>query len=782
MERKRTAPPQVDKKLLALFAVGLALAFGILAIGGGWVAWRFVQKNRAAPVDLEAERESDRIDAAEAFANVSSVSPSEKIEFGRIFDRMRTVMKTGTDIDELFDVDRMNFELSRVNGQRSAELHAVEAQVIWDRVGWSVIMNELVTFEKYELRHVRWSEDRQEAAVIAVLSGAEGKGVKRRFWLRKDKFEWKLFDVEDLDHAFRAVHVSAAFRGPDFGDDSTRIQQAVQGIRGAAELLGAKSRNLNDVEAQLLPSRGVRLPNPLAAQREWVEGVLKSERGDTEGSLKHFELAAALHPSMPILKLWRGHAMMNAKRFDEALGFIRGYLRDLGPDALVFGFEGQILEALQRKPEALEAYRKALDADADDYDAMHGLRRTLENKAELGERLFQSKKATELFDYLIGSARTENDRASVAVLIAAMKRHRPDDPRIAVEEIRDLVSLKKFDEAATRFREGLKAAEQADRTRILNAYLFAMLSEKKAPEAYEAVPQEFRAAAFRSLAEELEDSSSEREFLDKSEAPAQTAAQLKQLLALHRKHEPGDNWLNLFEGALFQSSGEFDKAEAFFAEGMKKLRAKPQDDDADRTLRDAFRWRRVTCLYKLKQGMKAYLAVGPDDATFRQLANAYDFDKDSAGLTALIARHEKEFPEALCLKYWRAELRFLKAEYVAAAAGFRDYREVAGEKDPESYRSNERLLRSLVRANDLPAARRFVQEIGTDKASLGLRGAIEAAAGDVAALELLLTEQMKQSGGLWMFYYDEDFVRLFEAVPFANLKTRFPDPSSKKDR
>ena len=169
-------------------------------------------------------------------------------------------------------------------------------------------------------------------------------------------------------------------------------------------------------------------------------------------------------------------------------------------------------------------------------------------------------------------------------------------------------------------------------------------------------------------------------------------------------------------------------------------------------------------------------------STFRQLANAYDFDKDSAGLTALIARHEKEFPEALCLKYWRAELRFLKAEYVAAAAGFRDYREVAGEKDPESYRSNERLLRSLVRANDLPAARRFVQEIGTDKASLGLRGAIEAAAGDAAALELLLTEQMKQSGGLWMFYYDEDFVRLFEAVPFANLKTRFPDPRSKKDR
>ena len=33
-----------------------------------------------------------------------------------------------------------------------------------------------------------------------------------------------------------------------------------------------------------------------------------------------------------------------------------------------------------------------------------------------------------------------------------------------------------------------------------------------------------------------------------------------------------------------------------------------------------------------------------------------------------------------------------------------------------------------------------------------------------------------------MFYYDEDFVRLFEAAPFANLKTKFPDPRSQKDR
>ena len=151
-------------------------------------------------------------------------------------------------------------------------------------------------------------------------------------------------------------------------------------------------------------------------------------------------------------------------------------------------------------------------------------------------------------------------------------------------------------------------------------------------------------------------------------------------------------------------------------------------------------------------------------------------------MTALIARHEKEFPEALCLKYWRAEARFLKGEYVAAAAGFRDYREGAGEKDPESYRSNERLLRSLVRANDLPAARRLVQEIGTDKASLGLRGAIEAAAGDATALELLLSEEMKRSGGLWMFYFDEDFVRLFEAAPFANLRAKFPDPRAKTDK
>ena len=58
----------------------------------------------------------------------------------------------------------------------------------------------------------------------------------------------------------------------------------------------------------------------------------------------------------------------------------------------------------------------------------------------------------------------------------------------------------------------------------------------------------------------------------------------------------------------------------------------------------------------------------------------------------------------------------------------------------------------------------------------GLRAAVLAADGDAIGLDRFLRGQAAGEGGLFPAYFDEDFVRLFAADTFAELRKKYPDP------
>ena len=793
MERKRSRPKPVGNKAVVFILLGVFASLAILIGGGVWAAWKFrVIQNRATEAELAAEREAERAEARAAFADPVPPTAEEEAEFGRFFERLQTALEGQNEFQlaGLINPERMAEELGRVGafdkiprGDRAGFRTGV-VQGIRGSVGPALAKNELLRWNRTEIRRVRWSADRKEVAIIAVhrsvIAEAEMR-LKMRWWLVRDAQYWRIYDLEDLDMGQRFSLTMRQMITPEFvnemGTNPVRIQLATTAVREA--LAASVRKDVEEAERCLARCRGVKLPDPMAALREMVEGTVSLQRGDAPGALLHLEAAERLLPGMPVVKLLRAAALNSLSRFEEAMPLARGYVDELGPDATALSHLGYALERLQRPAEAADAYRTALDDDPDEVTCLHGLRRVLpvEKKAEIADRLARAKKPDVYFDELLNAARNEADDAGAKALLAWLRKAKPDDPRTATEELRDLVGAKKYAEAAAFLRKKLAAAKPEDKSQILNSYLFAMHGQKKGVEAYLAVPKEHAATAFLSLAsvneEELEGSDPEVVSPDE--------VQLKELIAAHRKADPTDPRLWFYEGTLLQAKREYEQAEKQFAEGMKRLKDRPEPDDTNDESGStaSFRYRRVDCLYSLKQGLKAYAEIGPAAATFRQLANRYDGDKDEAGLEALIAVHEKAVPKALEPTFWRAEVLYLKGQYREAAAGFQKYRGLANDKEPEWFRVTERILRSLIRANDAASARRAVIDLGDDNVWVVLRASVAAMGGNVAKVEQLMEEQSKTPGGLWSFYADEDFVRLIAGERFAEIRKKYPDPRPK---
>ncbi|HEX4613132.1 MAG TPA: hypothetical protein VH092_33395, partial [Urbifossiella sp.] len=279
--------------------------------------------------------------------------------------------------------------------------------------------------------------------------------------------------------------------------------------------------------------------------------------------------------------------------------------------------------------------------------------------------------------------------------------------------------------------------------------------------------------SFNFLAEDLTD-----QLLDgdpKADESEATRDQLTALIAARRKQAPRDPWTWFFEASGHDAANRFDDAEKGFAAAAKAL--EDWDGEVSDADRDRFRSSRVYSLYRAKKGLTALEDVGPPDKTFRQLAWLYTGDKDADGLAALAAAHAAEAPDDRAVVYFRAEVHYIKAEYAAAARLYADYRRGAAENDdPRPMTAAEREVRARVRSGDAAGARRVASGLPPDWTGATLRAVSLAAAGDVAGLERLLEEQAKTPGGVGGLYYDEDFVRLFAAPAFADLRQRFPDP------
>lgn len=794
--------------LVVLLVGGGGLAVVAAAGAGGWVFLKRAQERQRAAA--EAERAADRAEAAAAFAAPVPPTPDEAAEFGRFFAALGADLRRGDGaaVARRFDTDRMAAEADRAGafdrlpGGATREFRRGAAEGFRRAIGPALTGNELVRWDRTEVRRVRWAADRREAVVIAVHRdgrGAEETRLKMRWWLTGGPGGWKVYDLEDLDIGSRLSLLMRHAFTPEMLDRLKADPAAAAAVQGAAaavqEALAALvlRQDADAAEAALARARGVDVPGPIGALRELAEGTLLVGRGRPDEALARYDAADRLLPGMPLVALARAAALNLLGRHAEALEQARAYARELGPDAIALQQEGFALEGLGRDGEAAAAYGRSLDDDPDGVDALAGLRRVLAgDKAELVDRLAKAPKAADLYDDLVSEARGDEDAAGLKALAAGLARAAPDDPRVGADEVRGLVEAGKFADAAAALKTRLGKAGPGNPTEdLLGAYLYAMLRAGRPLDAYAAVPPAHAGYAFRTLASDLED---EVVPVDPDkpgpDQPDPAAGHLAGLIAAHRKADPGDPWLWFYEASLLQDAGKYAEAETEYAAGADALEKRAAEgkpvggfgDDPAADARDDFRSRRVACLYRLKRGLEAYRRVGPATDTFRQLAGLYRGADDPAGLAALIDAHQPHAAGDPVVLYWRAEVADLKNDHRAAAAGYAAYRKAAAGREGEKFtaqRAWDKQVRSLVRAGDAAAARAVVGEQTGDDADPVLAAVVAAAAGDAAGVERLMDAAAAGPGGVARFYWDADFVRLTAGPGFDAVRKKHPDPRPK---
>jgi tetratricopeptide (TPR) repeat protein len=718
------------------------------------------------------------------FAELVKPAADEAAEFAALFDALGEALQRGDAgaVQAAFDTARVLAELDRIDafaklpgnqapGFRDGVRAALEA-----KLGEGLAGNELARWSKTDVRHVRWSDDRRAAVVIAVhhRDAADDVPTRVRWWLARRPDGWKVYDFEDLHLGMRFTRMSAAMMTPAFaariGRDPGAVQAAVGGLRQALVHLSRGETVAADVA--LAGARGGEWPPPIQALLELAEGVLLTQREEPAKALERFDAVEKLTPDAPGLLLARGAAYVALGRHDDALAAVRAYQKEVGPDALSFTLEGHALERQDKLSAAAASFRKALDEVPNGPDAFDGLRRVLTDarKGELGDRLAKLADPTTAYGTLVALARADGDDVAADVLLDTLLKVRPDDPRALGDDVRRKVKAQKLEAAAAALKRGLGLADPADRESVLDAYLYAMLEAGKALAAYDVVPAAHARAAFRTLAEELGND------LDKPGDAAAEAKRLRQLtglVAVHRGREPNDPWAWFYEAAIYSQQKEYEKAEGLLAAGAAKLpKAAPDDLDAVHAA-DRFREQRVECLFKLKRGADAYRDVGPPEATFAQLAGLYDRAGDFAALAELLAMHRKRVPDDVEWVYWQAHLHFRKDNLAAAVPLFKSYLRDAGEGASRGLARDE-LLRALLRTR--PAeARRTLNEFGPDTVSQALRAAIAAATDDRPELERLLAESAR--GGKTWFYSDADFRRAVAGDAYRDLRAKYPDPN-----
>lgn len=783
-----------------IFTAVAAVAFTLAVLLAGFLifaAFRGVREDRVREMQraqrdeefrrrVEAERAEGRAEAVVVFAEPTRPAPDEAAEFTAVFDALGGALarEDANAVRGMFDVGRMFAEMERIGAFEripEAKHHGFQTgarQGLESKLGEALVGNPLVRWQTTDVRHLRWSADRREVVVIAVhRSGdADDLPLRCRWWLARDGAGWKVYDLEDMLLGMRQTRVMASMMTPEMINrirrDPLAVQTAVGGVRDAMVHIGRQDVNAADLA--LAPARDGEWPPAVRALIELIEGAIVLGRGDPDAALARFDAAERLLPNVPGAVLARGSAYVALGRLDDALAAVRAYQKEVGPDSLSLALEGSVYEAQGKTAEAATAFRKALDEAPADAAAFDGLRRTLPTgqKKELGERFARLKDPRKAYSELVGPALRDNDDETAGVLLDALLKAQPDDPRGLADDVRRKVKAEQFTDAKAVMVRGLKAADEDDRDTVLSAYLYAMRGAGKALDGYAAVPAAHARAAFRNLAGGID-----VDIDDPDTDDPKLPALLSELVAVHRKREPNDPWAWFYEAAVHQHAGEYEKAEKLLAAGAAKLPPKKADAKEIDFDGDRFRAGRVECLFKLKKGSDAYRDLGPPDATFRQLAELYDDANDLTGLAELLTTHRKRVPDDGEWVFWQAHLHFRKESYTAAIPLFKSYQRDAGADALSGWRARDELIRAQVRTK--PAdARRTLDDVGAERVNAALRAAIAAALDDRAELERLLAESAR-NGKTW-FYTDADFRRAIAAEKYRDLRVKYPDPNPPK--
>lgn len=405
--------------------VGVAL---VASIGG--LAY-LLRETQAEPVPRlpPLEREDPEARRREIAAAFSKGGPLAKDEEARsiqaLLDSLGAAITKadGQAIARHFDVERLYQE-----GIRQSSLDQLNRphersfiQGMRERMAQTLAKQaELMRWDRVQIKRIQFSNDRSEATVFARHWDDTGQvSTRRRWWMRKQGEQWRVYDLEELEGNLRLTTAMAMALTPrglaPWARFSPQITQAKRAV--FAEDYEEAGRVLKDLE-------NVTFPAPVEGMLSMLRASVASARDEFEEALKHLDRAEALHPDFPMLHLLRSVLHNQMENYELAVQHGRKFIDLLGEDTDAYFQIGTALAALDRKAEAADAYRRGLDDYPDSIDNLTGLSQVLSvgRKAELNERLGRMNRLNEHFETLADNFMQEEDVEALEILVAAVRK------------------------------------------------------------------------------------------------------------------------------------------------------------------------------------------------------------------------------------------------------------------------------------------------------------------------------------------------------------------------
>jgi tetratricopeptide (TPR) repeat protein len=198
-------------------------------------------------------------------------------------------------------------------------------------------------WDTFEIRNIKKLAG-NEAVVIVRHQTGDALTLKMRWWVTKEQGTWQVFDFEDLDVGLRVSTLASSLGAAGLADPG--FIQGVNNLRDA--LVAIAKEDPDTAERKLRAAAPVKLPTKLEALRYMVSGVVRLHRNQPEEALKEWEKAAAFHPDMPALDLFKGLALNHLAQWDKALKHLETYKALLGDDTNVCRELGLALRGVGR--------------------------------------------------------------------------------------------------------------------------------------------------------------------------------------------------------------------------------------------------------------------------------------------------------------------------------------------------------------------------------------------------------------------------------------------------
>jgi predicted Zn-dependent protease len=615
----------------------------ILAVAA--LVW-FASPGPVAPrVPFAEDQGLRRMEVQEAF-RARKVRPAQDIDNGLkvLFTDLGVALRArdGERVLRHFNTDRMVEELKAQNVLPFGGVRNPQQFAAGMRQGMKQSLanhNSLLAYTSFEIRSVKKLPDHEAVVIVRHRDGSLTS--KMRWWVTGRSGTWQVYDFEDLDTGMRVSTIIGVITAGGF-NNLGETMRAVNGLRDATEAL--LKEDLDTADRKLKEIAAIQLPKQISAVRFLATAAVQIGRGDFKTALGTLDQAQASHPDMPAVDLLRGVALNGLGQHDKALKHLETYRDLLGEDDVVCLQLGEALRATGRFPEACTAFRKALDYNPKNADALGGLLRALgpeDSREDVGRRFRKLDNPREHFPNLAEELKERADGLGMEQLVQAMRQIDPRCPGLEYYHFLASAWNGRADQAIPRFRAAL-AGEKDPKKRhdYIEEFLRAMLRGGKPLEAYAAIGDPRQ--AFRILAAALKGYFQEDT--------------LRELLATHARKSPDDPLLPFYQGELYVREERYPLADRTFAAGM----AHPPDQI---TL-DEFRASRVLARYHTGRGLSAYREIGPKGATFRQLASLYFHDRNDTQLQALLDEHARIDPNDVELLQYGSRMH-IRANRVA---------------------------------------------------------------------------------------------------------------------